>query len=274
MNSLSRYLSIRHLIVFGMTVPVLIMLFVGWLQWQSTRNFRASRDWDTHTHVVLFSLESFLSSMKDAEAGQRGYLLTHKESYLAPYWKSLDFAPKQLAYLRQITVGDPEQQRNLAHLEPLMHARFDELAQAVALEKSGDHASAIKVVMSDYGRNIMNEIRTTVGRMKDIQTNLLNQRDTDYRRDSTIDSELCVLLITLGLTFIVTILLLLRRLEQMQSMITICAWSKLIEYEGEWLSVEEYLSRRLHVRITHGISRIEAEKMLKLLEQEKSSRAA
>ena len=252
-----------------MTVPALLMLLVGGLQWQSSRNFRASRDLVTHTHTVLLSLESFLSSMKDAETGERGYLLTHKESYLAPYWKSLDYAPKQLAYLRQITVDNPEQQKNLAHLEPLMNAMLNELDHTITVEKRGSHDIAIKTVMSDTGKNIMNQIRDIVARMQTIQTNLLTRRENDLQRDSLINSELSTLLILLGLIFFVTILLLLRRLEQMQSMITICAWSKLIEYEGEWLSVEEYLARRLNVRITHGISRAEAEKMLKLLEQEK-----
>ena len=80
-----------------------------------------------------------------------------------------------------------------------------------------------------------------------------------------------MLLIALGFGSVLAMLFffLVRRLERMQEMVTICAWSKLIEFEGKWLSIEEYLSSRLHARVTHGISRDEAEKMLRLLEFEK-----
>ena len=48
-------------------------------------------------------------------------------------------------------------------------------------------------------------------------------------------------------------------------MIKICSWSKLIEYEGEWISIEDYLTRRFHVQISHGMSDVEAKRMLQLI---------
>jgi len=41
---------------------------------------------------------------------------------------------------------------------------------------------------------------------------------------------------------------------RINSLVTICAWSRTVEYEGEWLSFEEYLRRRFEVKVTHGIS--------------------
>ncbi len=36
--------------------------------------------------------------------------------------------------------------------------------------------------------------------------------------------------------------------------VTLCAWTRTVRYEGEWISVETYLQRRYGVRTSHGIS--------------------
>jgi hypothetical protein len=50
--------------------------------------------------------------------------------------------------------------------------------------------------------------------------------------------------------------------KQVEGLVTVCAWSKTIEHEGEWLSFEEYLRRRFNLKLTHGISPAEAEKAI------------
>jgi len=275
MKFLPRHLSARHLVILGMSVPTLLLLLLGGLQWKSGNDFRISREWVTHTRTVLLDLESLLACMIDAETGQRGFLLVHQDSYLEPYNHSLAFSHDQIQTLRQL-IWDPAQQKNLDRLEPLMKAKFDELAQSITLEQRGDHVGALQMVASNSGKNTMDEIRSTVRAMQDGETSLFQQREDAYQRNSRINSELSALLLALGLGCIVSLIFfsLLRRLERMQEMITICAWSKLIEFEGEWLSIEEYLSRRLHARVTHGISHGESYKMLKLLEYEKLKKVA
>ena len=51
--------------------------------------------------------------------------------------------------------------------------------------------------------------------------------------------------------------------ETVAGLVTMCAWSKTVEYQGEWLSFEEYLKRRFNVDTSHGISPAEAEKVFK-----------
>jgi hypothetical protein len=107
-----------------------------------------------------------------------------------------------------------------------------------------------------------------------VERELLKQREDAYQMTSQWHSELSGLVIMIGIGFIIAIFFLLRRLERMQEMIKICAWSKLIEFEGEWLSIEDYLMRRFKAQISHGMSDIEAKKMLVLIKKEKQQEAA
>ena len=38
------------------------------------------------------------------------------------------------------------------------------------------------------------------------------------------------------------------------NLVTLCAWSNTLRYDGEWISVEKYLSKRFGLSISHGIS--------------------
>ena len=61
------------------------------------------------------------------------------------------------------------------------------------------------------------------------------------------------------------VLLLLRHMQRCQALITMCAWSKTVEHEGEWLSFEDYLQKRFGFNISHGISPEEAAKFTQTL---------
>ena len=50
--------------------------------------------------------------------------------------------------------------------------------------------------------------------------------------------------------------------QQIDTLVTICAWSRTVEYRGEWIWFETYLLRRFNVHVSHGISPAEAEKVL------------
>ena len=55
--------------------------------------------------------------------------------------------------------------------------------------------------------------------------------------------------------------------QRVNTLVTICAWSRTVEYQGEWISFEQYLLRRFNINTSHGISPAEAEKVFNHLEQ-------
>ncbi len=273
MNALSKNLSVRRLVVIGISLPTLLLILVEWSQWHSLNQYRESRDWVAHTRFVLLDLESLLSCLNDAETGQRGYLLTHQEPYLQPYDAAVARYRNQLTILRRVTSDNPRQQRNLDRLEPLIKLKFDEMAQTVALERNSDHDGAIKLLMSGVGKDTMDQIRAMVATMHDVERGLLEQRERAYQDSTWRNFELSALVIAVGFSCVAGVLLVLRRLEQMQELIKICSWTKLIEYEGEWVTIENYLSRRFNAYISHGMSDVEAKRMMALLEEEKEREA-
>ena len=72
----------RWLIAAGGLIALL--LIAGGMTFQSTRRLNADAERVSHTHAVLTGLEEIISLAKDAETGQRGYVITGEEQYLEP----------------------------------------------------------------------------------------------------------------------------------------------------------------------------------------------
>lgn len=53
-----------------------------------------------------------------------------------------------------------------------------------------------------------------------------------------------------------------RRVNELETMITVCAWTKRVKYNGRWISFEDYLHNRFHIEFTHSISEDAAKKLM------------
>ena len=45
-----------------------------------------------------------------------------------------------------------------------------------------------------------------------------------------------------------------RRMHELEKWLTICAWTKQINVEGEWIPIERYLTEYVGLTLTHGMS--------------------
>ncbi len=102
-----------------------------------------------HSQKVLTALEKTLSAVKDAETGQRGFLLTGDNNYLAPYNTAQITLGQNLQELSELIADDPAQ-RDLARELPLaINDKLSELKQTIAVYRSAGQREAIAIVKSD-----------------------------------------------------------------------------------------------------------------------------
>jgi CHASE3 domain sensor protein/CheY-like chemotaxis protein len=142
----------------------------------SARRLAENEQMVAHTHEIIGELEALLSTLKDAETGQRGYLLTQDEKYLQPYEDALQKVQPRFDRIKELTSDNPDQQARLAVLGPKINLRLDELRQTVALVKKGDRPAAMKVARSDAGKATMDDLREWVAAMRQAEEELLRER--------------------------------------------------------------------------------------------------
>ena len=118
-----------------------------------------------HTLAVQRSIGDTLSALKDAETGQRGFLITGDDAFLAPYDKATDVIPRQLRELQQAVSSNPEQARRAAEMQRLANEKLGELALTIATFKAGDKDESLTRVREGRGRRLMVAMREEAQRM-------------------------------------------------------------------------------------------------------------
>ena len=115
--------------------------------------------------AVQLRLGRVLSLLQDAETGQRGYLLTRRETYLEPHSAALPAIDSEIEALRQIMNGDQREAPTLDSLAADAHAKIGELGETIALVRAGQQDAAMALVATDQGKAVMDRIRGTVERL-------------------------------------------------------------------------------------------------------------
>lgn len=121
--------------------------------------------------LVSRALSKTLQAAQDMETAQRGYLLTGRDEYLAPFERGSRDAQFHLDWLRSNWRG-PSSSVSLARLSYLLNEKERELRETVRLHRSGRPQAAMDIVLSDEGRLVMNSMRQLV----DQQTGVLYER--------------------------------------------------------------------------------------------------
>ncbi|CAN5482177.1 HAMP domain-containing methyl-accepting chemotaxis protein [soil metagenome] len=171
-------LTIGTKIGAGYGLALVLLVIIGAVSYQSTVRLIEAAGWVSHTHNVIDQAEDVLSAVKDAETGQRGYVITGDESYLTPFSGAQKRADEAIKSLTALTADNGVQQANIRTLEPLLSDRFARLNQGIEIRKTQGLEAGSKFMGTGEGKQIMQEIRATIDNMVSIERTLLDQRAT------------------------------------------------------------------------------------------------
>ncbi|MGN6422142.1 MAG: response regulator [Asticcacaulis sp.] len=185
----------------GLSLVAVFFVLSGVVSWLNIRTLNDDADRIAQTHEVILGLNQILSTMKDAETGQRGYVLTGQESYLQPYDNALNSIEEQVLKVEQETQGQPEFQRRMAPLKSHIAAKLNELAQTISLRRERGYEAALDMVQSDSGKTDMDAIRAQIAQM---QGDAEQERE---RRVTEMDHAFTTAVISVTVTAIIGVLL-------------------------------------------------------------------
>lgn len=122
---------------------------------------------------VLRATSDTLESVRAAETGQRGYLLTGQERYLATYKDGLPRARSNLQSLEKL-LSNAVDRTLVEKLHQLINSKLAELSQTVAMAE-GNISDAIRVMRNNSGQIIMEEIEAEARVITERSTVSLNR---------------------------------------------------------------------------------------------------
>ncbi|MFN6567552.1 response regulator [Dendronalium sp. ChiSLP03b] len=153
-----------------------LLTTIGLISYQSTNELIKTSYWEKHTYEVLSQLKDLNLELKNAETGQRGYIITGEQRYLEPYNVAVKILDRKVKDLQKLTADNPTQQLRIEKLQPLVSRRLAVMKQVIDLRQRQGLEFAQKAVLTDQGKQIMDEIQSVIQAMEAEENTLLKQR--------------------------------------------------------------------------------------------------
>ena len=150
----------------GLVIAAVAVSLIALFTYRSLASREDAVERVTRTLEAQRQLEAILSDVKDAETGQRGFLLTGEERYLEPYTNAKASLAGEIIAFRSLIADNTSQQRRLDTLERLAAEKIDELGQTIAARRSGNPDGAISLLRTDRGKAAMDRIRALIAEME------------------------------------------------------------------------------------------------------------
>jgi|GEM_PF-1810834 len=172
-------------LLFGFSI--LLLLAIGISSYRNTRALIANRDEVIRVREEILDYEKLISTLKDAETGQRGYLLTGDSLFLAPYRYAADSARAILARLDAYPGKDRLTRQTEDRIKSLIGRRQAVLAanlQRYAELKRSDPGATTRSLTFGRGKALMDSLRLEVKQLQLYKQQLLQLKTAGLSRDN------------------------------------------------------------------------------------------
>ncbi len=164
----------------------IVLLVVGANSWVAVRAIRRQIESQRRvatSHDDIYQLERLLSLMKDAETGNRGYIITGEERYLEPWLSAVSQLQEQMPKVQRLALEDPKLQPYWPELQASVKRRLDVAQQGIDLRRQDSFLAARQFILSDIGKQEMDHIRRVVDFMQGIERKRLSGETEQVRQN-------------------------------------------------------------------------------------------
>ena len=197
-------MSVAAKIAAGFAAALAFLVIIGWLAYTTTSELIENNAAVAQAHQVSTGLEGLYSSLKDAQRGARGYVITGDDDFLAPYKSALKAIPAEQEVLRTL-IQDPQQRVRLDRTDPLISDYLDILRKFVEIRKQPmGFEPAVAEVKKGEGKEALDDIGQIVKEMETVEQVILVEREKQANRSAAmlrysvgVGTPLAVLLVCL-----------------------------------------------------------------------------
>ncbi|GAB3467397.1 CHASE3 domain-containing protein [Kineococcus endophyticus] len=195
----------------GFALAAVLLTVVGGISFRSSGQLAENEAAVNHTYAVLTAVDTVTADLKDAETGQRGFVITGADDYLAPFTAATQAVNGHLDEVARLTADNPAQQQRIAQLRPLVQQKVAEMQQTIDLRREKGFEAAQAVVLTNAGKAVMDQIRALTGQLRGEEESLLTVRAAASERAHTTIERTVVGGTAVGLVAFVVIGLLVTR---------------------------------------------------------------
>jgi signal transduction histidine kinase/DNA-binding response OmpR family regulator/CHASE3 domain sensor protein len=171
--------TLKNNLRLGLGLSLIILFISSLASYVSISNLIKSTELVKHSDEVILKSENIISYLKDAETGQRGFLLTGNKVFLTPYYGASDSAAAILKVVELATKDNSVQQKNVAVLRNILIKRMGIIKSTIEIKTLG---GVIDPTVLFQGKIYMDDARATVSKMVTEERRLLDERTAELNK--------------------------------------------------------------------------------------------
>jgi signal transduction histidine kinase/ActR/RegA family two-component response regulator len=160
-------------------------------------------------NAYINDLNQVYMHLLDLETGQRGYVLTGKESYLEPYNQSLAIISQELAMLGDAhaagSLRSEESLHSTAELKRVFLLKAAELRKTIDLKRKGASVRALQVVNTDRGKMYMDRMRFHIDVLVSHELAEIAKNSSNYIKTASRTEFILLLMSIVGIMLMVSV---------------------------------------------------------------------
>lgn len=162
-------------VIVGFVVAFGIVTWLGFTAYLNSAKFKATLNWIAHTNEVMFHAERILALIIDIESGQRGYIITGDSTFLEPYLYGEGMMFAHVDNLYKLTLDNKNQTDRVESLKDVLAKKIKFVKHSVEV-RNRDFSAATKLISTEQGKMLMDEIRVIIADVQQEEKMLLQQR--------------------------------------------------------------------------------------------------
>lgn len=197
----------RNLLISSL-VSLLVLMISSTASFLSIRSLLDSNSWIKHTQQVIYNLNEGSALITEAQTSMRGYLITGDEQFVDRYHQSEEKSNNYFEKVKELTVDNPAQQKQLKELDVLRDNFFKYLNNQVVKKSLGKNSVTFDL---NEGRKMMNELRERIKTIESTEQNLLKIRNENSDRYGSY--SIILIIVAFIIAFVISIVFLVRILK-------------------------------------------------------------
>lgn len=163
----------------GLGLSLILLILSSLASFISIRNLIRSAEQVSHSNEVISGVDNLISFLKDAETGQRGYLLTGNDVFLDPYKGAREKVNERYTTLKELTSDNAQQQARLNKLNTVINDRLKIIDETISIKQHGGNVPATDLL---DGKVYMDSARQLIKEMQVEEKKILENRTADLNK--------------------------------------------------------------------------------------------
>jgi len=167
--------------IFLLSTPTIIVVIIAATLFWFFDRMKTADNLRMQTTLALNSAQKILSMLVDSELGTRGYILTHDEKFLNPYFDTSSTIGNEIENLRSISTTH-ESVAHVDKLSTIINAEMEFLTSTIADTGRVASNDLLLRFTNGEGTKRMDEIRIALAEYQDAQNKQLQQYRNDHQK--------------------------------------------------------------------------------------------